>query len=319
MQHTLSVTYSSWPLEFPEGETSISTLAVFYDKVLLPYPYFFDEAAPVFWTNSGKSLIEKDVQDDFADWKHTMRPLIDAKIVEFLPPPFIKPEEFPSTFTKEVRSRINTLRGGVGKLPKGTLSTNWDMATGTFTFALHALYGSKPAPELFISDPSNKATARLAAYLVQTLFRFQFPRLSDLHPDEILEVREYLKDSKEGFVDLMVELTDDVESRLRNGDSSELAAATKTVERKLLPKYREFRRQLNAKKMGFWSKVLARGAKFLQIDAAPWTPKFYGSILEGLFGTLDDAAQDDEKRYTSEGQAFQYLARLEERAGPSSA
>jgi hypothetical protein len=318
MQHTLSVTYSSWPLEWPNGNTSLSTLAVFYDKVLLPYPYFFDEAAPVFWTNSGKSLIAKDLQDDFAEWKRSMRPLLDAKLVEFLPPPFVKPEEFPSMFTKEVRARINALRQG-GKLPKGTLFTSFDGFTGTFTFALHALYGSKPAPELFISNPSDKATDRLAAYLVQTLFRFQVPRVADLHPDEILEVRAYLKDSKEGFVDLMFELTDDIESRLRSGDSSELAAATKTVERKLLPKYREFRRQLNAKKMGFWSKVLARGAKFLQIDAAPWTPKFYGSILEGLFGTLDDAAQDDEKRYTREGQAFQYLARLEERAGPSGA
>jgi hypothetical protein len=121
------------------------------------------------------------------------------------------------------------------------------------SLALHAAYARKVDPELFISDPADTATSRLAGFLVRSLFKYRIPQLQALTAEQILEVRDYIKDTKEGFVDYIFEMVDDVEARLKSGEKSEEEAARKTVERKLGPRYDEMRRQLKSKKIGFWA------------------------------------------------------------------
>jgi hypothetical protein len=140
------------------------------------------------------------------------------------------------------------------------------------------------------------------------------PQLNALHPEQILEIRELVQETKEGFVDYIFEAVDDVEARLISGSVTEVEAAQKTVERKLLPKYHEFQRQLQAQRGGFWSEVLAAGSTLLQIDATPWTPKFYGQIIEAFFGPLGNIAEAEAEARSNANQAYQYLATLA--AGP---
>jgi hypothetical protein len=56
---------------------------------------------------------------------------------------------------------------------------------------------------------------------------------------------------------------------------------------------------------------LAAGAKFFEIDAAPWTPKFYGDLFERFFGSIDEVGKAKAEAQSNASQAFQYLARLE--------
>ena len=98
---------------------------------------------------------------------------------------------------------------------------------------------------------------------------------------------------------------------MRNMPSASVSTARKTVERKLGPRYDEMRRQLKSKKIGFWANVLAAGAKFFEIDAAPWTPKFYGDLFERFFGSIDEVGKAKAEAQSNASQAFQYLARLE--------
>ena len=85
----------------------------------------------------------------------------------------------------------------------------------------------------------------------------------------VIQAKDCLRDTKGGFTYYINEMTDDVEKVLKGGNPSEIEAAQKIFERKIQPQYGEFRRQLAAKKTGFWSKVLAADGKFFQVNAAP--------------------------------------------------
>jgi hypothetical protein len=288
----LAATYSSWPLEWRRGDDKLSTLSVFYDKVFLPCPYFFDAELPAFWHTDEDDAYKKQrdtLQSAFFEWKETIRPLIQHGIIEFLPSDF-QISDAPQQATS-VWSQLRTLSDNDLEAPDCALALESDMTSGAFAFD----------------------TSRLAAVLVDSLFSYRVPVLSKLTADQVLDVREHLKDYKAGFAELICELADDVEQRLQGGDRSSLAAAKKTVERKLLPKYGEFRRQLQSKKSGWRSKILERGWKALQIDASPCTPRFYACLFEALFGSLNEAAQAHIESASSQSQAFQYLASLEKR------
>jgi hypothetical protein len=128
----------------------------------------------------------------------------------------------------------------------------------------------------------------------------------------VLEIRETLRDTKEGFTYYIFKAVDEVEDRLTSSDSLDVEeAALKTVQRNLLYEYAEMRRQLEGKRVGLWSNVLAAGSTFLQIDASPWTPKFYGQIIETFFNVIGKTAEAEATSRSNASQAFQYLAQLE--------
>jgi hypothetical protein len=350
----LSGTYSSGV--FP-AHSVLSTLAVFYDEVWLPYPYGFDWNGVKFWSerydleaaaklrrhSRFESELSPGIEDppvlikgELLGWGDTRDPsselmvarhnwkrlqdeydlLFEHGIIRTLPPPISSAEEVPEGFRQALVQRL-------GYPTKQKYIVAEDVISGHVALAIHALYSHKPSPELFISasrlyprhrlDQINDTTTiNLAGMVAESLFSFLVPRLGDLHPEEILEVREYLKDTKQGFTYYIFEQLDAVEDRLTSGDFSDIReAAEKTVERNILPKYTEMRRQLEAKQTGFWSNVLAAGAKFLQIDATPWTPKFYGQIIELFFGPLARTAEAEAEALSNANQAFQYLAKLE--------
>lgn len=321
--HKLSVTYSELPIvakrkvTYSSGECDVvnmegilETLAVFYDEIWLPYPYGFDPEGPVLWSISIPQSHYTQYRDtvfmmheEYEKWHNKWKPLFDQGILKTLPPPITDLKEIPYGFAEVIRSKI-------GYQEDVSLSL-FPLLSGELALAIHALYSPKPGPELFITNPVDTTTSRLAGFLVRSLFQLQIPQLQALTAEQVLEVRDYLQDTKEGFKDYIYTMVDDVEKRLKNGDKFELEAAQKIAERKILTSYDEFCRQLKAKKTGFWSKVLVSGGKFLQIDAAPWVPKFWGGLIGALFGSVDEAEKRAEEAQKNKSQAFQYLFTLE--------
>lgn len=311
----LSATYSSGL--FHDALVSpdvLSTLAVFYDEVCFPYPYGLDPQGVVFWRWEDHELglqyppgskAFPTAQEMYAAKENEWKLLFEQGIFKKLPPPILDPQDLPEDFTKDLMRRL-------GYPEDQSTWRSSDILSGKFALALHAMYTQKPSPELFVSNPSDTSTTRLAGFLVQSVFRCVVPHLSSLKAEQILEVRELLKDTKEGFTYFIFEMADDVEGRIRSGDLTEVEAAKRSVERKLLPQYAEMRRQLEAKHTGFWANVLATGASILQIDATPWTPKFYGQVLEAFFGPIGKTAEAEEQARSNANQAFQYVTKLAE-------
>jgi hypothetical protein len=317
----------------------VTTLAVFYDEVWFPCPYGFDPQVKDFWSpafpnsqNPYLRLLEAQKvysQATYDERTNYWKPLFEEGIFKTLPPidrarldiPPANEEQYKKQFgvssptDEELRFWVfkerlfSYFERQHGRAPLREAIEDVYL-TGAWALALHAVFAQKPSAELFISKQSDTSTSRLSGFVVQSLFRYVVPQLNALHPEQILEVRELLKDTKEGFVDYIFEVVDDVEDKIMSGDVSEAEAAHKVVERKLLPKYREMRRQLLAERTGFWSSVLATGSKLLQIDATPWTPKFYGQLIEAFFGPLDKMSEEAVKARSNSRQAFQYIATL---------
>lgn len=324
---TLSVTYTDCPIiasrttTYADRTTDVmnmngmlETLIVFYDEVWLPYPYFLDPESPILWSvivpaNMHDQYLRTTeiIHSEYEKWRREWKPLFDVGIVRQLPPPLKNVDEIPRGFADAMKHTLGTTQGH-------RLSIS-PLLSGEFALAIHALYGSKPSPEVFISNPRDTSTHRLAGFLAYSLFQYTVPKLESLRPDEILELRESLRDSKEGFVDYIFQMVDNVEERLKSGDTTELVAARKTAERVVLTKYHEFREQLAAKKTSFGAKLGSLGGKCLQIDAAPWTPKFWGAIIGTFFESFDHAANEVAEAQAAQHRAFQYLAKMESVVG----
>src|SRR5688572_23519907 len=88
--------------------------------------------------------------------------------------------------------------------------------------------------------------------------------------------------------------------------------ARNVVETDLIPDYTEFRRVLKAKRKGWLYTVLDPVVELLQIDAAPWTPRFYGQILKAL--GVPGLSKLDEKTLSNETLAYHFMRKVEEAA-----
>jgi len=302
----LEITYSS-DLTIKDPEL-LATLSVFYDKVYLPYPYNCDpDAEPLIgMLNVFKRevlLKEPDVRE-YVSWKSKYRVLFDCGILESVPPAVIRHSP---GWTDEQEQEVMLALGAAALAADqaNSSSEEWGIRS-LIARTIHASFTRKPCAEFFSAD----STAALAGLVAHPLFCYRLPRLADLSGEQILEIRALVKDTREGFIGYIFECTDDLESRLRDSASHPSDAASKLVERKLIPKYEEYRRQLDGNNTKFGSKLFAMGANAMQIDASPLTPKFYGQIFQILLKAFGDVATVEAKHKTNAGQAFQYLSRL---------
>jgi hypothetical protein len=309
------VTHSSGEQEQVDRTGVLETLSVFYDEIWLPYPYGFDRNGPVLWAISGDAAQYSQQQnaptmmyEEYEKWLVQYELLFKQGILRILPPPIQSIDEIPSGYGEAVRN----------KLRREDLNL-FTLLSGELALAIHALYSPKPSPELFpfAPDPSQSrdtSTSRLAGFLAVELFRYRIPTLGTLTAEQILEARDQVKPTKEGFVDYIYEKTDEFEKTLKNGNESEWEVAQKMVERNLATRYDEFCRQLRAKRSGFWGKILEQGIRFLEIDASPWTPKFYAQVLGTFFGSFRETTEAMKEARKNSSQAYQFMYTLREAA-----
>jgi hypothetical protein len=169
-------------------------------------------------------------------------------------------------------------------------------------------------PRFFGSYASENVREAVIYMQAEMALSYLLPSLSVLSPEEILEVRRKVADTREGFAFHLQKLSKGIDGRLKGGeDLSQIARwARDIVETELIPDYREFRRQIRAEQAGFWKKVLDPAGKILEINAAPWTPKFYGDLLKSLgFSALTYSAERKES-LSNKSQAFQFMQAVEE-------
>lgn len=174
---------------------------------------------------------------------------------------------------------------------------------------LHLLRDDIKVPILFTSQNSVYNRECLKSLMALSAFKFLLPQINNLHPDQILEVRNAVADTREGFSMHLQTLSKEVENRIEEGDSLADVSryAQSVVETMLVPQYTEFRRQIAAKKAGFWGKVLDKASKFAEIDAAPWTPKFYAELINALGFTILSGVSERENTLSNRSQAHQFL------------
>ena len=183
----LKITFSSgvW-LDF---DALLGTLAVFYDEIALPYPYGHVRGGEQFWSG-GPDPVQLDLQDAYDEWRERNRPLFEAGILKILPPPV-------------TRTAMPTdLATALDRVMAAGVIDPVAFYRGDFALAVHAVYAHKPSPEVFVAGAKVPTTEQVTAALVTSLLQYQIPVLGDLRVDEILEVRERLRDVKRGFADL---------------------------------------------------------------------------------------------------------------------
>lgn len=309
----------------------LSTLCVFYDEVLLPFvsseelvEFKRPAESAENYTLSGFALSNVAVQTKngvllaeqiLTDWEKKYESLFDQGVLSRIS----RYEQDISLFAhsaNELKKVSDLLFDIPNKFKGSSVNQNGDKFDVIYLWqdhVLHLLRDDLPAPSVFIANERHYNREKLKGLLAFATFQFLLPKLSDLHPDQILKVREKVTATREGFSMHLQTLSSEVESRIQEGDSLDDIAhyARSVTETKIIPDYVEFRRQLEAERAGFWSKVLDTASKIAEIDSAPWTPRFYAEILKTMGFTLLTGIAEREKRLTNKAQAFQFLRQVE--------
>jgi hypothetical protein len=168
-------------------------------------------------------------------------------------------------------------------------------------------------PQIFTTAKGRPGRDVLVALEAEATFSYLLPRLHLYHPTQILELREKIADTREGFTMHLWKLSKGLEDRAKEGISvKEIAAFAKSlIETELLPDYVQFRRQLAPTSARRWSDVLDAAGKIVEIDAAPWTPKFWGLLLKSLGMMAITTASEQNERLSNQYQAFKFMSELE--------
>ncbi len=315
----------------------LESLTLFYDEISIPFFYGYERGGPFLFqihqdlrdqappqeTEASKKLAQELIEkgmptelaneaapmmadtsfvdtfkmlwDSYDDWKERWSPVFKEGIVRLLPPPIQGFED--TDFPRELQEAISRRMEGESIMP---------IFNGDFALTIHSLRGVKPGPEL---RPGSSNTEALHGLVTATLATSVIPRVEEMQPEQLLELREHLRDARDAFRAYVSEQLDGIEERIRQGAPLP-QAVRQAVDRKMLPKFQEFERQLVAKRVGKWVNIIRPVGEFLRIDASPWTPKFYGDILTVFFDTAERLAKAEEEARTNAGQAFQLLVRL---------
>lgn len=132
---------------------------------------------------------------------------------------------------------------------------------------VHHLRPDQRAPHLIDSVCETPTREGYKWLLAHEAFSYMIPSLNALTPEQILEVRDKVADTREGFAMHLQKLSREVEQHTSAGDSIDSVKqhARSTIETDLIPDFTEFRRQLSAERMGFWAKLLDVASKGLRL------------------------------------------------------
>ncbi len=218
---------------------------------------------------------------------------------------FIAPQPLPlssAVFSSMLSMPIQTLRLGSDNLIPPDL-------------ALHLTRTDIDLPQIFRTLKGQPVgTDILVALEAKATFRYLLPKIHTYHPDQILEVRAKVADTREGFTMHLQTLSKGLEERAKeNASIDEISGfAKRLIETDLYPDYLQFRRQLASKTAGKWEKILDATGKIVEIDAAPWTPKFWGLLLKAIGLSVITTAGEQQEMLTNKYQAFKFMSDIED-------
>lgn len=182
--------------------------------------------------------------------------------------------------------------------------------------ARHLLRSDISIPQIFALSTGRSRRDILVALEAAATFRYLLPKISTFHPIQILELREKLKDSREGFTMHLWKLSKGLQEQAKDGTSlADISrSAEDLIKTELIPDYREFQRQLESIRSERWGKVLDAAGRVAEIDAAPWTPKFWALVLKAIGMTALTADSERKEALSNRYQAFQFMSYVEQAA-----
>lgn len=293
---------------------TLATLCIFYEQVILPWMppeavQSFTRVSKTIGTD-GKAHVEidqvewQDLGQFELDWDRENEALFDAGVLERLAP---ITNRFPSHSITDVAAFLD------GLSPNFSYTADTKSIRGFFTArVLHHLRDDIEAPRLFQIETSNQREV-FKALLAQELFRYLLPAIQGLEPEQILQVREKVADTREGFLMHLQKLSAEIEKRIQGQESTDNIAqyARSLVETELVPDYTEFRRQLAAERLGFWSNVLAKTGKVFEIREPISSLRFWGELLVAIGVPLAPLMEMKRATMTNKHLAFQFLQAVE--------
>jgi hypothetical protein len=322
--HPHEVVYSSGLII--SDPITLATLAIFYDSVALPslhtdeyiacvHPREIEEMwqiryATITFRYTGMDGSEYMKNEEFEHWDQRYHELFLAGALLRLSSPSLLFEHSESLLGKELSSLCPDVLFTQNLLT----ATNMDLLFIHLAQVEHLLRTDTFSPSVFL--PSSRRSTReiLKAFQAEEIFRAFLPAVrGDLPPQEILRLREQVRDTREGFALHLQQLSAEVQKGLdANAPLKDIArAASDIVYAKLIPDYGEFRRQIMAREAKFFGSLLDPLGKILAIDAAPWTPKFWGGFLSALGSAFGLGITEDIENLTNKRQAFQFMRAID--------
>ena len=311
-----------------DEKSVLATLAVFYDRINLPGCTEQSRSEYVHLKRASRKTDSLEVVvvattlkydhpregrimsgEDVTRWEEQTAPLWDENVLVRLKPPSSSFSGFdflglenPELFSLLIRSpHVLTSTEG-----REDFFIRQDLLQ-------HFLRADIELPSIFLTRNTKDTRRIMMSLQAQHVFAYLVPALSGLEPEEILAVRDKVKDNREGFLMHLQKLSKEVEARIREGvhirEISEHARSV--VETDLIPDYVEFRRQLEAEKAGFWARVLDKASKVMEINAPPWTPKFYGDLIGAIGLTGMEADSASKSKLSNRVQAFHFISKIE--------
>lgn len=311
----------------------LSTLCVFYDEVFLPaFSYTNEMIAFETPLNSDDPIKLRNVTLDL-EYKHegemyTARELVEKwekyteilfkeSVMKRLPPTknIINVEKhFDISLYNNFRSILLDIHENIYLREKNKRGGRNDIGAWWKDHLLHLLRNDIDLPSFFITPKKDVNREEMKTLIANCAFKYFLPSLTTLHPEQIMEIRREVKSNREGFSMHLQSLTHDIETRILEGDTFEdiKQYAESVTETKLIPDYFEFKRQLAAKRTGFWGNVLDKASKIAEIDSGPLTPKFYADILKILGFTMLAGISEQEDQLTNKSQSFLFIKKAED-------
>lgn len=312
----------------------LSSLCVFYDRVNLPFAgtnsrkefveIFFEDRVPagiaaagiegISFKDINGNLIEGD--QDIRQWEQAKKVLFDEAVICRLPKPTnvsFNPYDLKNVSKVDLALIVESLNKKViSFIYEGEVVSNPEKALYVRQdHVYHFIRSDVELPNIYLTDNITQLEV-IKAVQAHSIFKYLVPKLGDLHPEEILEVRRKVSDNREGFSMHLQKLSYEIKSLLsEEADYEELHKKTDDyIKGKLIPDYHEFVRQLKAEKTGFWGKVLDSTSKVLEIDAPIWTPKFYGQLAKALGISLKTASSRKEN-FSNRSQTFTFMKKVQ--------
>lgn len=268
--------------------STLATLCIFYDVVSLPFlpPDAVHKFVRI-WRSTGRDgeayfdfdqIDTEDLGDYHLEWEQKVRPLYEAGVLERLPP--VKG----TLHFKDSNELASALESLSANMTFGPPNGKAYLRSFYIARVFHHLRDDLSSPRLFELDAGTDNRELFKILQAQQLFTYFLPAIQSIEPEQILEVRDKVRDNREGFAMHLQKLSKEVERRAQGGESLEELSkyAKSVVETELIPDYLEFKRQLASERGGFWVKVLDRASKIFEVEAPITSPKFWGELMAAV-------------------------------------